>query len=76
MNKGESYRRWGLRVKEGYLSCKLVSHVLVINCCLPHTVAAFNGNKHLLSHIMSVTLEFGSGLLGGSGPGFFTRLQL
>ena len=60
---------WSKGQRRGYISCKLVSHILVINCCLPHTVAAFNSNKHI-SHIMSVALEFGSGLMEVPAQGF------
>lgn len=63
----------GSRLKGGvYImqTCKsYISYQLLCNK-LSHTVAAFNSNKHLLSHIMSVALEFGSGLLVVLAQGF------
>lgn len=57
--------------KEGDISCKPGSHVLLLSNKLLHTLAAFNNNKHLLSHITtSVVLEFGSGLLVVLAQGF------
>ena len=63
----------GSRLKGGvYImqTCKsYISYQLLCNK-LSHTVAAFNSNKHLWSHIMSVALEFGSGLLVVLAQGF------